>query len=407
MKKMRKFLAGLLTFCVLLSVITIFPTVAYDPVVQVIRSDNTVLDNYGSITAAHNAAVKAKINNYTIRLLKDFDVTTTTKINNTLASTWTLDGNGHSINCSVKEQKVLYFYGNAEAVVTIKRLNITAMDTCLYFESGNFIIESGCYTTTDPVDWVAGAVSNIPGNENESTVTITGGVFIEEYLDGNDVGKTQCAVRNFSQGLGTAIMNIYGGYFLSYSTSLVKAGDNVIYSGSYTKKDAAILNIYGGTFEGRNCKGLVTADYKSTLNLYGGNFIGDVYKCDGSVNDQFLINITDSYSKGNFYSGNFVGGGYLFRVISTERTGDDAGTFGSQYYRYYSVGKHIKRVKKEPEVSFQTSSLWSYPFYQKAKGLLLLHRIVLNSHRRFKLTDNLQNGIHFVSRTVRQNIGKL
>ena len=81
MKKMRKFLAGLLTFCVLLSVITIFPTVAYDPVVQVIRSDNTVLDNYGSITAAHNAAVKAKINNYTIRLLKDFDVTTTTKIN--------------------------------------------------------------------------------------------------------------------------------------------------------------------------------------------------------------------------------------------------------------------------------------------------------------------------------------
>lgn len=333
-KKRAALLLAVLMLLLSASTVAVSVSAASDTV-QLIGSDRVLIGSYGSITAAHKAAQSKKLDGYSLRLLKDVELSTALKLNNTLPASWTLEGNGKKITQTAKGEAALYLIGNSEATVTLKNVTVTAPGNAVQCESGTFNFVSGTYVCKDPSVWTDAVVANLPIDEYTSIVNIYGGKFIGEYSEPTTVGKLQCAVRQFaSSPLCKAEMNIYGGYFTSISNSDKQGNGNVVYNGSTAK--VAEMNIYGGTFESQNAKFVVSVDYKATLNVYGGNFIGSAWYSGGNDSTagtqsyNAIINSDSADSVFYVHSANLLSGGLLFRVIG------NTGTFSANTYKYFS-----------------------------------------------------------------------
>lgn len=280
--------------------------------VQLIAANGSVAGTYGTISAAHTAAISKKLDFYTIKLLNDVVLDgSQLKLVNKLPTTWKLDGNGKSITQPSKGEIALYITGNSGTTMYFEDLTVISQGTGVLCEAGTFNFVSGTYKMTNPSVWVNAAIECRPVEEYKATVNIMSGSYIGEItVGGNDEGKLQAVVRLFtSSPLAKATMNIYGGYFLVTSDNAPYFSDNVIYAGSTAK--VSTLNIYGGTFESVNTKYVLTNDNKNLTNIYGGNFVGSVVWGDGSVADQAVINNNQTGAMLFVYAANMIGGGSM------------------------------------------------------------------------------------------------
>ena len=330
-KKTNKLLrrtALLLSFLLVMlsvSVLTVSVSAA-NHVAQIITSDGTVLGSYASLTSAHNAAIKAKLDNYTLKLLDDVSVESSIGLNNVYPTTWLLDGNGKTVTQSKPGDNGLYLTGDNGATVYIRDLNVNARGSALYLESGNFVIFNGTYVTTDPADWKDSAIFAKALKDDVLTLKVYGGTFKSVYTgatdSGNNEGKLQAACRIFSNEGAKMTVDIYGGYFNVSSNSSMIVSDGVVYVGG--DKDVK-LNIWGGTFQTKQVKFVVQVDYDATLNMWGGNFISDITQFGQPTvaNYSGAVMVNRSTAKGWFYHGNFYCGSFLIRTKGVE------GTFGA------------------------------------------------------------------------------
>ena len=336
MKYMKKGIAFLLATALMLfsASATLISISAAEAVVEIVESTGKSYGTYGSITVAHNAASKAKLEGYTLRLLQDIVTDSKIELQTKVKTNWTLDGNGKKITCTTSSETALWILGSSDAIVTIKDLTIDSRGTAIRLEAGTFNILSGTYTCRDSANWVDAALWVQPMNESKVIVHVWGGNFYGIYTGAealNTAGKHQAAVRSFnSDPLGMNNLNIYGGYFYSSNNNTAKGNDNVIYTGC--DGGSAITRIYSGTFQADNAKFVATVDYRAKMEVYGGNFLGTVYNSDGVTgNTNGLLNVNNANSVGWFYSANMFSGGVMFRVKGT-------GTFEPEtYYSFTGV----------------------------------------------------------------------
>ncbi len=306
--------------------------------VSIVKEDGSIHGSYASIKAAHDEAVKQKLNNYTLKLLADITTDSETKLNSSLASKWTLDGNGKTVTQTAANKNAFHFSGNADSEVTIKNLTVVSTQCAIYFDSGNYKILSGTYTITDPADWATGVIICGPkdlqtGAEKTLTCTIYGGGFFARYYTYDeikeDLNRIQAVVLNKGTGVVKSTLNIYGGYFLSESKMTKKGVVNDSVINTLADSGDAITNIYGGTFEAKNAGFVIVSNYFGEVNVYNGIFLADVYNYRSAteddtpvVNPTGVINLnTASKSKMNFTYGIFSGGGSLFRNKGTINDG--------------------------------------------------------------------------------------
>ena len=322
MKHMKKTITFLLAMVLMMfSTSTMLISVsAAETVVEIVESTGKSYGTYGSITAAHNAASKAKLEDYTLKLLQDITTDSKIEIQTKVKTNWTLDGNGKAITCTTPSETALWILGSSDATVTIRNLIVASRGTAVRLEAGTFNILNGTYTCRDSANWTDAALWVQPMNESKVVVNVWGGNFYGVYTGAetlNTVGKHQAAVRSFnSDPLGINNLNIYGGYFYSTSNSTVKGNDAVIYTGC--DGGSALTRIYGGTFQADNAKIVGTVDYRAKMEVYGGNFLGNIYDLDGvTANPNALLNVNHANSVGLFYSANMISGGIMFRIKGT------------------------------------------------------------------------------------------
>ena len=349
MKRIKKIAVLLTTVLMLFSLpAALFSASAAEGVAEIVDGTGNRYGTYGSISAAHSAATKAKLEGYTLRLLQDIVTDSKIELQTKVKTNWTLDGNGKSITCTTPSETALWILGSSDATVTVKNLTVSSRGSALRLEAGTFHILNGTYTCRDSANWIDAALWVQPMNESKVVVNVWGGCFYGIYTGAealNTTGKHQAAVRSFnSDPLGTNNLNIYGGYFYSSNNNTAKGNDNVIYTGC--DGGSAITRIYGGTFQADNAKFVATVDYRAKMEVYGGNFLGTVYNSDGVTgNTNALLNVNNANSVGLFYSANMVSGGVMFRVKGT-------GTFDPETYYSFTGAR--------PELPDFYRQYWGY-----------------------------------------------
>ncbi len=333
------FLAALM--CIMsVPMLAISAFAAEDDILAIIDKDGASQGTYLSFKAAIDAAKDKKLDNYTLRLLKDITTDAQIDINTDKAVTWTLDGNGKTITNKTADVTAIKFGGNVEAKVTIKNLNIDSAQCAILLDNGYYTIVNGTYTVTDTnspagsENWATGVVNCNPvdtedGNTKVVNLTILGGAFMSRYLTEIEgaTNKIQAVVRNNTKGNVRSTVNIYAGYFVSESTMTTPGvfNDTVVYTAA--DSGAAETNIYGGTFEARNAGYVLTANAYGVVNIYNGIFLADVYNYvrtkdadnnpfEGiSYNNNNVVNIsTANKSEVTCTYGVFSGGNGIFRL---------------------------------------------------------------------------------------------
>ncbi len=312
-------------------------------VVEVIREDNTSLGTYPSVVTAFQAANKERLDNYTVKLLDNLELTSTLAITNANAATYTIDGNGKSI---IQDQGItaLQIKGNKDAVVNIKDLRINSYGAAIEFHSGTLNLLSGYYYSdcdTGVNDGYGVATvyikSAITGADGVCKFNMYGGTIVREHK--NNEATAALNIDNAMEA-GAFEANIYGGYVLSDC-------DRAMMVCNYSK-----CNIYGGTFytsKASNGYALMGNHAKpaNDVKIYGGNFIVPANADVPPVRNNKaggLMTVT---------GGNFMGGVSAFR----DKNNDDADIAYPAGENCYSVGNTVPVMTAGAAVRYAAGSM--------------------------------------------------
>ncbi len=319
---MKRFFTLFLALTLALSCLFIAPlsvNAATDKPFQVLKSDNTVVGTYATLSEALDGGLVPGYTDFTIRLLDDVTITAAQNLNCFKAADYTIDGNGFTITQTTDKVSALTLYGAKGYTATLKNVKINSAGACVTVNCGTVNFIEGSYTTTTPTDAGYG-ISTIYletiqkyGDTSKYDGIVANFISGSYYRVGPDNIATVYANNNWETGV---VANFYGGYYHA------NVANQTIYIFNH-----AVGNIYGGTYVNTKSGAYFTATVThsgstnviTTMNVYGGNFVAP-----NATNSLICNNHASSVL--NIVGGNFFGGTGFYKTKVHNQTYANSGT---------------------------------------------------------------------------------